>query len=779
MSEHEYNQEGAGDNEPETALEARNQADEAQAAAAAADTAAESAKENFNANKPSLDAAVTEAQAAREEAEETLDAAITARETARAARDEAYGDAEAAKETATTARDDLNDAVINANGLIEDANSAAAALVKAIEDRNELQLTVNEAIEAVITATNNGEPAADISALRSVAVSAQALLDVFDADIDLDALEQLRESTDQAAQEAIGEVDTAQEAFDAAMIAVQKAIDHLNTMETDLFQAQTDELAATSDVNEAIAALNVALEALHDAELELTEAVEYALHMQEVADIKEANALAWEQYDADMLDYEAALAEFEAEHAVWLLGFDADDPEYLEALAQWKLEMEARGIAEEDYLEALAAFRAAQSAHNTAMEEFRTREAEHEIALKEWEDFIESIGSGGPNTVVRTNNVKELPGMGSSLNGNFNEEIAPGVTLYRNTNDNTFGLIVSEDAQQGTIVLQLKSGNSFSHFTISINQAGTFTNFNLGVSQSESSGFGIVARTFMDKPVFGENPPVFNEYPPDPLDQGPPPPQPEARGEEPVEPDKPELRLDDIPEFVFSGTPFEGEDSLTPPEIPDESVEHDPFDLMPMLTIVDLNALEGEAAPGIIDPDGELPDEPVEEDDDDDDEPIDDDDDDDEPIDDEPADDEPADDEPVDEYPVDGPGSGDPVVAAAITAPPEPVPADATAPAPADVPATAPAPADAPADAPAVFEIPDTAAPLTASPVPDDYQSLTIIEDPAVPLAMPADLGEVAGFLTTGLVLATLIAAVVGNSIRKMRTEEVEEEQEI
>jgi len=60
----------------------------------------------------------------------------------------------------------------------------------------------------------------------------------------------------------------------------------------------------------------------------------------------------------------------------------------------------------------------------------------------------------------------------------------------------------------------------------------------------------------------------------------------------------------------------------------------------------------------------------------------------------------------------------------------------------------------------------------------DDYEATIVIEDPAVPLA-PPELGEVAGFITTGLILASMIAAVVGNSIRKMRTEDTEEEPEV
>jgi len=42
-------------------------------------------------------------------------------------------------------------------------------------------------------------------------------------------------------------------------------------------------------------------------------------------------------------------------------------------------------------------------------------------------------------------------------------------------------------------------------------------------------------------------------------------------------------------------------------------------------------------------------------------------------------------------------------------------------------------------------------------------------------------MGEIAGFFTTGLILTALIAAIIGNSIRKMRTVEQpdEETQEI
>ena len=65
-----------------------------------------------------------------------------------------------------------------------------------------------------------------------------------------------------------------------------------------------------------------------------------------------------------------------------------------------------------------------------------------------------------------------------------------------------------------------------------------------------------------------------------------------------------------------------------------------------------------------------------------------------------------------------------------------------------------------------------------ALPEVEDTMPIIEIPDVAPPLAAMPDVGEVAGFITTGLILASLIAAVVGNSIRKMRTEEVEEPEE-
>lgn len=98
---------------------------------------------------------------------------------------------------------------------------------------------------------------------------------------------------------------------------------------------------------------------------------------------------------------------------------------------------------------------------------------------------------------------------------------------------------------------------------------------------------------------------------------------------------------------------------------------------------------------------------------------------------------------------------------------PEPVVAAATDPLP---------PTDPPTDGGETEEVVD----ITPMPVPlDAPQDLeTIVMQPQdVPLA-PPPVAEVAGFITTGLILASLIAAVVGNSIRKMRAEEEPEEAE-
>jgi hypothetical protein len=65
-----------------------------------------------------------------------------------------------------------------------------------------------------------------------------------------------------------------------------------------------------------------------------------------------------------------------------------------------------------------------------------------------------------------------------------------------------------------------------------------------------------------------------------------------------------------------------------------------------------------------------------------------------------------------------------------------------------------------------------------APPEVDDYVPVMVIEDAPVPLAAMPGAGDVAGFITTGLILASLIAAVVGNSIRKMRTEGIADSEE-
>jgi len=114
-----------------------------------------------------------------------------------------------------------------------------------------------------------------------------------------------------------------------------------------------------------------------------------------------------------------------------------------------------------------------------------------------------------------------------------------------------------------------------------------------------------------------------------------------------------------------------------------------------------------------------------------------------------------------------GPGL---VVTPLVVIPTAPAPAPAPAPA-----APAPAPAPAPVEIIDIVDEPVPLAPPDTPAEPDDFVTLTI-EEPEVPLAPPIT-GEVAGFVTTGIIMAALIAAVIGNSIRKMRTEETEEQE--
>jgi len=508
---------------PENAAEAREQADTAKAAATEASTAAEDAQEKFDADKPALDAAVTTAEGEVEDAKENLEEATEAREAAKEARDEAFDDAEEAKEAAKVAQDELNDAVVKANELIEEANEAAAALVKAIEERNDLQIAVNEAIDAVIVATESGDTSVDISALRDAATAAQALLSAFDTNTNLDALESLRASTDKEAQDAIDEVDVAQKAFDDAMDAVQDAIDLLNAAELEYFKSQEAELAATIKVNEAIDALNEALEALHDAGQELDEALAFAEHMQEVAGIKEANALAWEKYEADMAEYETDHAAWETDHAAWKLlndaweaGLDADDPEFIRLYNEWRDAMAEHEMDWEEYEALKEAFEAAQRAHDAAMAGFNARKAAHEEALREWEEYQEGIKDGTiqPYSADIIGQGSNIP---NNLNGNSSMTIAPGIVLSRNA-QGVFTLSVSEGASQGTFTIgERADGHRGPIWEITVSGVGDHT-ITFG-PQSDLAGFGVIG-TFksFDKPTFGENPPGFDEEPPTPPD---------------------------------------------------------------------------------------------------------------------------------------------------------------------------------------------------------------------------------------------------------------------
>ena len=513
------------------------------------------------------------------------------------------------------------------------------------------------------------------------------------------------------------------------------------------------------------------------------------------------------------------------------------------------------GIAEDDFdtawgnhLREQADFDAAWEAHLKRLE-----------AWNEWQVNRPKNpdGSDGEGIVV-TVEMRELPAGSETGNTsgfsmrplssfyNFGPDVdLSGLYLHRPGGGNSpLQLIVTDEANMGTLVFGARHGQNSQITTIEIYEAGTFT-LNIWPNNNMSQ-WGVVGGTFLDEPVFDKDPPnppdapTLPQFPTSNVTPYTLPDLPEGINEIEIElPELPEgqsdvtINLPDLPEGINEITirlpdlPEElNEIKITLPDLPEgldeilinlpdlpeglEKIKINLPDLPEELGSIKINlpGLPEEleeiliSLPGL--PDGletiiisipnlpvglaeitiELPDLP----------------------------------DGLNEITIDLPDlpeglieivltlpdvPGDPIIIdiivpdqpelslfdfnGTVTGPgdPPPVPDDDPDDTPDDTPDPGPElltvipPAPAPDDEPVIFEIPDMATPLAAPPVPDDLQAMTIIEDPAVPLAQPADLGEVAGFLTTGLILATLIAAVVGNSIRKMRTEEVIEEEEI
>jgi len=777
--------------------------------------AIDDAQDDVDAAQAKIDAAKAALNGVEGEGdEEDVAGLIEKRNDAEAARDATVTEYNTAQGDANTAKDALDTANGEAISKTNIANSATEALSDVITNRNSLTDIINNVIKELEGAIDGEASKERIDELLEELNAAKEELEDFDAENDIEALRVSQAEAEEAAIEARDAVAPLQKAFDDAVKEAQDALAALNAAELAFFKSQEDVYNETVGLNKAIAEYNSAMAALHEAEQDLIEALANAEHLEAVAQLLEANADAWDDYLEELGEYLTNLGkwqtdhgQWEKDHAEWSKGMDKDSQEYKDAYAAWLKEMEDRGLEVDKYESLLKAFEEAQKAHNEAMAAFKEREDAHKDALKEWQDYQDGIADGSikPYTAEVIDNIpgnrisNDFNGNGTWTHGDGFPNI-PGVTFYRGTG-NTFILDVKEGAPQGEFSFGVRGTGDIWKITVS----GVGKHEITFGPQSANNGFGNASFTSYDKPTFGENPPPFNETAPKPPEQGPPPKMPEYRGEEPKEPQQPtppDLDLEEPEENDFErengGEPIDPEElpevipqvdhpAYVPPTLnpdrPGPLVDNDPPDVTPQLPDPELPEDPDDEDPDDEDPDDEDPDDEDPDDEDPDDEdpddedPDDEDPDDEDPDDEDPDDEDPDDEDPDDEDPDDeDPDDEDP---ADPVDPVDPGPGILVIPPPPPAPVPPPAPPADPVEVPvAEFEIPDLATPLAAPPVePDDLGALTIIEDPGIPLAPPA-MGEVAGFLTTGLILATLIAAVVGNSIRKMRTEEQVEEQE-
>jgi len=720
---------------PGTLEEAQEQDTLAQGAAADAITARNEAIDDFDSAESALNEAIDGAQGIVDGLKDELADAKTDLETAEGNVEAAKGNVKTAEDDAREAQGLLNDEIDRANELIDAANIASAALITAVESHNGLLLARNAAVNAANDAINNGDSAASIDSLRRDALEAIAAFEDFDVGT-LDHLEEVRDLTEAAALAAKKDVFDAQDAFDTAMGKVEVAIAHLNAMEIELVDAQRDVFNATNAVNKAIADLNEALEELHNAEQVRDEAIEYAQHWENIAAITAANVTAWQDHINEMEQYELDMIAHNAAHEAW-----KNNPNhgsfFEDEYEKWEALMERYNLNKNEFPALQEAYEKALAEYNTAKAEF---EARNEL-WNEWQELRPESGEG----IVRTTRIFNGTDITGGNPTDFELVIAPGVVLTRGSGGNSsFTLTVSSEASMGTVVLGARHGGNSQITTIDIWEAGEIVDFVIHPN-SNMSQFQLISYTPKEGSVFDGTAPI----PPTPPVAPPQPPV--HRGPEPIAPPRPDdPDLDEIDgNFVFKGT--------TDPTLEDFVDEappagtpfvHGPFELDPPDTLGDLDGLE---PPGREEPDGDLLDPPVTV----------------PPV--PPTD--PAD--PVD--PVDPPDDPiepePPVEVVPVAEPPVEVIAAVLPVAP-----PAPGPVVEVEGEEAVFEIPDAPVPLAfAPPAVSDYVPTIVIEDSPVPLAAPI-AGEVAGFITTGLILASLIAAVVGNSIRKMRTEEMAEE---
>ncbi|MCL2663304.1 MAG: hypothetical protein FWE83_08270 [Oscillospiraceae bacterium] len=564
-------------------------------------------------------------------------------------------------------------------------------------------------------------------------------------------------------------------AFDAAEAAREAE-------ELALFEAAEAERLAEFEAEEA--AREIAELEEFEAEQARLEAEHYALEELLKPGAEAAHEKAEDdRYEQFKLDEAAREAEEKAEH--WRLEKirrDEDEAEwnrieqdrednwetsaeylaYLENLRLWNLnrdrlieefggDEEAWETAWDQYQEDLTAYNTALLQYQSDLAAYNAAKAAHEIALAAWQlqrDAVED-GSLKEFTVAINGNIGRN-NASNDFNGNGTFNISTGISLARvSENSNIFRLTVSSGASQGSFtIIERSTGNVYNFSVIGEGvHEFTFTHANGNVmTQSDINGFELRGGFVSDNmPVLTVNAPNAPTAPTN---------DPGARPTFNEPGDKPEP-----PEFVAEEFEFSG---FEPFIFNGETFVRAPFNFNPAVFEGDTFAfIEGEFVPGtftfipgtfeyIFVPD--IPTTVVEP------EPVD-------PIEeivDEEAPDEPAEDEPAEDVVAEEAPAEDVVVADVVVA-------DVVA-------AEAVADDEDPVEDELEFEIDDAPVPLAfAPPEVDDYVPGIEIPDAPVPLAnLPA--GEVAGFITTGLILATLIAAVVGNSIRKMRTEEADEE---
>gem|GEM_PF-6019920 len=239
------------------------------------------------------------------------------------------------------------------------------------------------------------------------------------------------------------------------------------------------------------------------------------------APLKEYTGTKMEQYNDALADWKESLRAYFNND---LDGDGTDDGDAFDFDAAWiKYETELEAKLEKYTQDGLD--------HAAALAKYKEEQSQYDQNLANWQAWLDKnfnyktdteghVVQGTVTTksgaAIESTRVENSSAASSNLNGNFSEQLAPGVTLYR-AGDGTFHLKADAGANQGVFTVTLKDGGRYTAYTFVVSGEGDYAlqydhdgkpgTPDQYLNQSNSSGFGVLSKSFDGPPVFGLTPP--------------------------------------------------------------------------------------------------------------------------------------------------------------------------------------------------------------------------------------------------------------------------------